>query len=198
MKLLTTIIFIGIALTAIAQNPATRKWVDTEVKFTDSVGNVVMVHNSFPKGGGSYTDAAGTKYSYVIFWFRLINESAAPLELAMKFPTDPIKIFSSPASYIKLFLPPDTMTHDKIQLNDYGLTNLQSFLKGGFNKPSKLQRTINPKEEYLFYVPVIFYQASGTTRAALVLKGKDLFFKIRITPDVDAVLIPCGRIVYKD
>lgn len=198
MRLLTIFILLTVCFTAIGQTSPTRKWVDTEVKYTDSAGKVVIVHNSFPKGGGGYTDSAGKNYSYVVFWTRVINESASPVELAIKFPADPFTIFPSPDSHIKIFLPPDTMTLDKVPLYDYGLTNLQSFLDAGFNKPSMLQRTIDPKEECLFYILVLFYQAQGTARAALVLKGQDLFFRISIAPDVDSALIPCGQLVFKN
>ena len=186
-----------ICLPAIGQTTSTRNWVDTEVKYTDSAGKVVMIHNSLPKGGGRYTDSRGKTYSYVIFWTRVINESATPLELAIKFPADPFTIFPSSESHIRIFLPPDTMTLDKIPLGDYGL-NLQSFLDAGFDKPNMLRRTINPKEELLFYIPVLFYQARGSARAALVLKGQDLFFKISVAPDVDSALIPCGHLIFKN
>jgi hypothetical protein len=194
MRLFTTIILMTICLTAIGQTSPTRNWVDTEVKYTDSAGKVVMVYNSLPKGGGGYTDSTGEKYSYVIFWTHVFNESTTPLELAIKFPADPFTIFSSPDSHIRIFLPPDTMTLEKVPLGDYGLTNLQSFLDAGFKTPSMLQRTINPKEDYYFYIPVLIHQARGTARAALVLKGQDLFFKIKIAPD--SALIPCGHLVF--
>ena len=197
MRLLTTFILTTIYLTAIGQTSPTRNWIDSEVKYTDSKGRVLTVHSSLPKGGGGYTNSSGKRYSYVIFWTRLINESNSSVELTMKFPSDPLTIFPSPDSHIRIFLPPDTMTLDKVQLGDYGL-NLQSFLDAGFNKPGTLQKTINPKEEYLFYIPVLFYQARGTTRTALVLKGQDLFFRISVAPDVDSELIPCGRLVFKN
>jgi hypothetical protein len=194
MKLLTTFILLTICLTAMAQTSPARNWVDTELKYTDAAGRVVMLYNSFPKGGGAYLNAAGKKYSYVIFWTRVINESATPLELAIQFPANPFTIFPSPDSHIRIFLPPDTMTLEKVALGDYGLTNLQGFLDTGFNKPGMLQRTINPKKECFFYIPVLIYQARGTARAALVLKGQDLFFRISI--DKDAASIPCGQLVF--
>lgn len=195
MRLLTTLLLFTICLTAKAQTSPTKNWVDSEVKYTDSAGKAVMVHSSFPKGGGGYTDSTGKRYSYVIFWSRVINESASQLELTIKFPAAPFTIFPSPDSHIRIFLPPDTMTLEKVQLGDYGL-NLKSFLDVGFNKPGILQRTINPKEEYYFYIPVLIYQARGTARAALVLRGQDLFFRINIAPD--SALIPCGHLVFRN
>ncbi|MBL7848917.1 MAG: hypothetical protein JNL40_15720 [Cyclobacteriaceae bacterium] len=195
MRLLFTFILVSICFTVMAQASAERKWVDSEVRYTDAAGKSVMVHSSLPKGGSVYTDSIGKKYGYVIFWFRVINESSAPLALSIRLPAEPFTIFPSPDSHIRLFVPPDTMMQDKISLNDYGL-DLQSFLATGFNKPSVLDKTVLPKNECFFYVPVLFYQARGTTRAALVLKGKDLFFKISVAPDVDSVLIPCGKLVF--
>ena len=84
------------------------------------------------------------------------------------------------------------MSLEKVPLEDYGLTNLRSFLGAGFNKPIMLQRTTNPKEESFFYIPVLIHQARGTARAALVLKSQELFFRISIVPD--SALIPCGHL----
>lgn len=197
MRLLTTFILLAICLNATGQTSTERKWVDSEVRYTDAAGNSVMVHSSLPKGGAVYTDSNGKRYGYVIFWFRVINESASRLTLSIKFPAEPFTIFPSPDSHIRLFLPPDTMKSDNISLNDYGL-DLQSFLASGFNKPSVLEKTVLPKSECLFYVPVLFYQARGTTRAALVVNGHDLFLKISVAPEVDSTLIPCGGLVFRN
>jgi hypothetical protein len=196
MRLLTTFILSTICLTVMAQTSPTRTWVDTEVKYTDSYGKVIMVYNSLPKGGGGYIDLAGEKYSYVIFWTRVVNDSPTPLDLVIKFPADSLAIFPSPDSYLRIFLPLDTMTLDKIPLGDYGLNNLQSSANAGFDKPGTLQRTLKFKEECFFYILVLIHQARGTARAALVLKGQDLFYKISIDPQ--SALIPCGHLVFKN
>ena len=196
MRLLTTFILSTICLTVVAQTTPTRNWVDTEVKYTDSAGKVIKVYNSYPKGGGEYINSGGKDYSYVIFWTRVVNESTTPLKLSIKFPADSFSIFASPSSYIKLLIPPDTMTLEKISLGDYGLTNLKFLLDNGFNKPSIFERTLNPNEECLFYIPIFIHQAQGTARAALVLKGQDLFYRISINPK--SALIPCGRIDFKN
>jgi hypothetical protein len=199
MRLLTIFILLTICLTAIGQTSSTKKGVDTEATYTDSAGKVVIVHNSFPKGVGRYTDSAGKNYGYLIFWTRVINESDTPLQLSITFPADPFTIFPSPDEHIRIFLPPDTMTVEKIPLYSYGLTNLQSSLDAGFDKPSMLEKTINSKEEYLFYIPVLIYESRerSSARAALVLRGQDLFFRISMVPDVDSALIPCGQLVFK-
>jgi len=196
MRLLTTFILLMICLTTAAQTTPTRNWVDTEVKYTDSVERVIKVYNSYPKGGGGYINSGGKDYSYVIFWTRIVNESTTPLKLMVKFPIDSFSIFPSPNSYIKLLIPSDTMTLEKIQLGDYGLTNLKSLLDTGFNKPSMLERTLNPKEECLFNIAIFIHQARGTARTALVLKGQDLLYRISIDPQ--SALIPCGWIDFKN
>jgi len=220
MRLLTTFTLLTICLTAIGQTFPTQKdkrqktltnypvkYIDTESKYTDSTGKGVIVQNSFPKGGGyldstgkiGYTDSTGQNFGYAIFWTRVINETATPLELTINFPADSFAILPSPDSYFKLFLPPDTMTLDKETLYAYGATGLESFLDTGLNKPTMLQRTINPKEACLFYIGALFYQGEGVARAGLVLKEQDLFYSIRgIAPQFDSALIPCGQIVFKD
>lgn len=174
----------------IRDSELTTKWLDSE---TASQG--VIIQNSLPKGGGRYTDPTGKNFPYVIFWTRIINEAATPLKLIIKFSTDSFPVLPSPDSYLKVFLPPDTMTLDKVPLYDYGLTGLISFLDTDFNKPTMLQRTINPNEECLFYIGMLLYQASGTVRTGLVLKEQSLFYRINL---LDSALIPCGQIVFKN
>ncbi|MGH9927163.1 MAG: hypothetical protein ACRD5B_17500, partial [Nitrososphaeraceae archaeon] len=90
--------------------------VDTEIKYSDPTGKGVIIQNSLPKSGGvadeksRYTDSTEKNYRYAIFWTRVINETATPLELTINFPADSFAILPSPGSYLKLFLPPDTMT----------------------------------------------------------------------------------------
>ena len=55
---------------------------------------VVRVQNSLPKGG-PYTDPAGNRFGYGIFWTRIVNESAFPLELTINFSCRFIRNFPS-------------------------------------------------------------------------------------------------------
>ena len=172
-------------------------YIDTESRYTDSTGIVVIIQNSLPKGG-PYTDPNGKSFAYRIFWTRVINETDTPLEIIINFPADPFAMLPSHDSYLKVFLPPDTMTLDKETLFAYGATGLNSFLDTGLNKPTMLQRTINPKEACLFYIGALFTQAYGVARAGLVLNDQDLFYGIRgIDPHLDPALIPCGQIAFK-
>ena len=127
----------------------------------------------------------------VYCFFRVINETTTPFELTINFPAHLFAIPAAPDLYLKLFLPPDTMTHEKESVYDFGATGLKSFLDTGLNKPTTFQRTINLNEECLFYIGAL---PGAGCRAAFVLKGQDLFYRINIVPDL---LIPCGQIVIK-
>ena len=183
-------------------------YVDTEMLYADSIGMTVIIQNSLPKGGG-YTDLAGNKFGYGIFWTRVINVTNSPIEIAVHFPAAPLELANDfpsvgtaafavhPSSYLQLFLPSDTMTIEKETLYDYGANHLKSFLDAGLNKPTMMQRTISPGEACLFYIGVLLYQVSAATRGEIVLKDNDLFYRIKgISSEINDLLIPCGRIAF--
>lgn len=165
--------------------------------YSETASNGIIIQNSFPKGGPyNGPTKKNFNYSHLVFFTRVINKTAAPLELTINFSADSIAIPYSPDTFVKLFLPPDTMTLDKQFLFDYGVTELESL-----DKPTRFQRTINPNEECLFCVVAIFYQTKATAqnrqrggnRAELVLKGQDLFY--RMTPQIES--LSCGHIISK-
>lgn len=189
MRLLTTSTLLMLCLPAIGQT-----LVDPPSKYTGSGGEGVIIQNSLPKGGGRYTDPTGRDFVYIVFWSRVINETANPLEMTVSFPADSFGILPLSDSYLKVFLPSDTMTLEKLPLFDYGLTDIESFLNTNFNKPTTLQRTIDAKGEGLFYTLVLLHQTGGPVRTELVLKEQNLFYRINL---LDFALLPCGKIVFK-
>ncbi len=199
MRVLTTVTLFTIFSTAIGQTYSSKKsltfypgtYIDTEYRYADSTGISVIVQNSLRKGG-QYIDPTGKEFFSVIYWYRVINETATPLELSINFPADSFATSPSPDAYLKAFLPLDTMTLGKEGLHAYGATGLKSFLDTGLTKPTTLQRTIHPKDACLFYIGVLFYQAYAPARAELVIKGKDVFYKI------GGIEIPCGQIAFKN
>ena len=194
MKLVASVFLLFVYLNANGQVGPPRNWVDSEVKHTDSNGNSVMMTNSLPKGGGVVYQN-GKKYGYVVFWTRMSNQSATPIELKVKFPE--VTFFKSPDSYIKIVLPKESMNIEKEQLFDYGLTNLQSILNDESNQLGILQKKIGPKEDYLFYVTVFIHiEGSGSARAKFELNDKELFYKISMGSDT--TLIPCGSLDFKN
>ena len=148
--------------------------------------------------GGPYIDPTGKTFGHAIFWTRVINETNTRLELTINFPADSFAIPPSPDSYLKLYLPPYTMALDKEAMYNYGATGLKSFLDTGLNKPTLLQRTLDPKEECLFNIGALSYQSGGMVRAGLVLKEQALFYRISIIPHFDSAIFPCGQIVLKN
>jgi hypothetical protein len=88
------------------------------------------------------------------------------------------------------------MNIEKVQLFDYGLTNLQSIINDETNQISFLKKKINPKENYFFYVTVFIHiDLSGPARAKFEVKDKNLFYKISLGSDT--TLIPCGSLAFK-
>ena len=211
-----------ICFTAIGQTFSTNKaltfypetFIDTEYRYTDTTGLSVIIQNSIPKWGGflfddstgtakyTYTSAGGEKFSGVVFWYRIINETDSPIELTLNFPADSFAIKYLPESYFKLCFPPDTMDFDKEGLPNYGLKGLKAFLDNNFYKSSSLQRTIGRRESNMFYVVLLEHYPEGTkpvtvrqTSAQLVLDKSDLFYGINLH---EVALIPCGQIISKN
>jgi len=192
MKLFITLALCIIGLFAIGQTPSKKSnSLYTEAMYSVA-GNEVYIQNSLPKGGGRYTDRIGRTFSYVIFWYRIVNKSNKPMELNIKFPSDSLTFFSSPDHYLKISMPLDTMKLEKESMFDYGISNLKYSLDKNFFKPTQLVKTIKPKEERLFYIAMLFYYATGSARTELVLKEHKLFYNIKVGSE--QVIIPCGEI----
>ncbi len=195
MKLLVPFILLFVYLNANGQSVSTRIWIDSELEHKDSKGNLAKFIHSFPRGGG-VVYKNGIKYSYVVFWTRVFNQSTNAFELNVKFPE--VTYFKSPDSYIHIILPKATMSPDKEQVFDYGLTNLQGLLNDQSKQSSVLQKKINPKEDYTFYTVFFMHiekESWGPARAKFELKDQDLFYKISLGSDT--TLIPCGNLYFK-
>lgn len=168
----------------------TTKW------YSETINNGIIIQNSYPRGGPYTGPGKNFNYSRLVFFTRVVNETATPMELTIHFSADSIAIPDSPDTFVKLFLPPDTMTVGKQFLFNYGVTELESI-----DKPTRFERTVKPNEECLFYVVAIFYQTRATekhqsrggNRAQLVLEGQNLFY--RMPPQVKS--LPCGHIILK-
>jgi hypothetical protein len=167
-----------------------RNWIDTEVKYSFANQKDVIFTHSLPKGGGQY-NLKGIKYNHVVFWTRINNQTSTPIKLQVTFPD--ITYLQSPDAHIKILLPKDTMSHEKEQLFNYGLTGFEFLLNNNTRQVKTLIKTIDPKKDYYFYIPVFMHEINGSARASIVLKGEKLFYKISIGKDT--AFIPCGSLV---
>lgn len=157
--------------------------------------NGIIIQNSFPRGGPlKGLEKRGFNFSHLVFFTRMANETESPQELTVYFSADSIPIPHSPDTFVRLFLPSDTMTYGKRSVYDFGVKNFE-----GFGKPTSFRRLLKPGEECRFNVVGIFYQTlptaefrdRGGNRAEFVLKGHDLFY--RMPPQIE--WLPCGKII---
>jgi hypothetical protein len=176
-------------------------------EYADAMGKRVIITNSLPKGT-TYTARDGKKYFKVIFWSGIINETNNPLELNISFPAELYEVPGQPGSHYKILVPPDTMKADKKATYDYGMTDLNSFLDSNINKPSSIQRTINPNDSTGFYVVLVSLtteiKPGSTMRTGLIVKGQNLVYKIsryaskQGHPLLSEKEINCGSINFKN
>jgi hypothetical protein len=175
-------------------------YIYTDTTYASSTGKGITIQNSGPKGGNiepetPYTDSTGKEYFFVAFWTRIINQTNTALEVKINFPGDSFPLSPPSDSYLKLLIPTDKMTVDKLRSYSYGLTGIKSFIDTNFNKTTALQKTIEPNEEHMFYIVAISYQAGGPARSALILKEKELFYRITMGSH-GPLEIPCGKIAF--
>ncbi|MBX2828223.1 MAG: hypothetical protein KTR22_08675 [Flavobacteriaceae bacterium] len=163
--------------------------------YSESNTQGIIIQNSFPKGGPyPWPTQEHFNPSYLVFFSRVVNTTDSPIELNLHFSADPIPIPNSPNTFVKVFLPPDTMTMEKQKAFSYGITELKSL-----EHPTSFHSTIPPNEDCLFYVVGFFYQttasaineARGGNRGELILKGNELFYNM--LPQIES--LPCGSII---
>lgn len=190
MKFTTSVLSLFLICACVNGQEVDTKW------YSETSSSGITIQNSYPKGG-RYTGPTEKhfNYSYLVFFSRVVNETGNPAELSVNFSADSIPIPNSPDTFVKLFLPSDTMTLEKQSLFSYGITELASL-----EKSTRFQKKINPNEDCLFYVvavfcqtkPGAFSQGRGGNRTELILKGQDLFYNM--LPQVNS--LPCGQITF--
>lgn len=168
-------------------------YLHTEKQFADSSGLKITIQNSLPKGGPYYSPN-GTPFGCAVFWSRFINESAKPVELTIDFPADSFMVFNSTDAYLKLLLPTDTMSLEKVGLYNYGATGLQTFLEANFHKGTGLHQIIQPGDDFIFYTTALSYKEGGVVRSGFEIVNRDVIFSISITPHFENFKVNCGKI----
>jgi hypothetical protein len=193
MNTFSTCLLVLFSLNLYGQSVQNKNWEYSKVVYNSSANNKIIITNSLPKGGGiiSYE---GKEYNYFIFWTNIRNEASLPLDLKIKFPT--IITFKSKESYAKVAFTKSTMTIDKVQEFDYGLTGIPSLLNNESNQLKELNNRISTFKNYLFYSAIFIHKTKWPVRAEYIVKDKKLFYKI--TADTDVVMVPCGSLDFKN
>jgi len=173
------------------------QFLHTQYEYSDSKGTTLSIENSLPRGGHRYTDPAGKSFVYTIYWTRLINQSANPLEVQINFPADSIPLTAANDIYFKLVLPPNKvekaqkalvnhrMPATKMDISDrdpvynYGLIDLKSVLDQRLHKPSSFHHIIQPNDTVSFYIVNLFNKGvKGVVRTGLSLEQEALFYTV--------------------
>ena len=147
--------------------------------YADADGKRVIIYNSVPKGGG-FTDSTGRRLPYTVFYTQVINGTGEPINLNIDFPLDSQEVPASSGNFLKLMLPSDEMTLDKVPLYDYGL-DVQTIFNGKRPAAATLNRTIAPNDSMAFYVLTSSNRGvDGALRTGFSLKGQQLVYKVAV------------------
>ena len=192
MKKFSVFYLVLLSLNLIGQSAQKRNWEYSKAIYITSPNNKISITNSLPKGGG-IVSYKGKEYNYFVFWTNVRNEATLPLDLKIKFL--PSIFFKSNESFAKVAFTRSTMTSDKVQEFDYGLTDILSILRSESNQLLNLNTRILPFKNYLFYSVIFIHKTKWPVRAEYIVKDKILFYKI--TADTDVIMVPCGRMGFK-
>jgi len=181
----------------------------------------IVIHTEGPRGGG-FTDATGEQFGYGTFRVHVKNDTTVPAELSMALPGGAHELLPDSIVKITAFLFPDAMVPATARDTfNFGISGAEDFVKSMPSGPSSLKWTLQPGEEQLLYLGVIFDPDGphGTGRAQLFIEGQrpdttffpaaaiptpsdhgadlGLLFGVAFNPPHHFVMIPCGRIVLK-
>ncbi len=104
MKFTISVVFLLLICSFVKGQGIDTNW------YSETASNGVIIQNSYNRGG-PYTGPVKKYFnvSNLIYFTRVINETKNSLELTVDFSADSIAIPNSPDTFVKLFLPPDTM-----------------------------------------------------------------------------------------
>lgn len=187
-----------------------KQFIHTHFEYEDSSGTTLSIENSLPRGGHKYTDPEGKSFVYTIYWTRISNQSADPLEVQINFPADSVPLTAANDINFKLVLPPNKVeTTQKALINhnmpgsqpnisdrdpvyNYGLLDLESVLDQRLHKPSSFHRILQSNDTVSFYVVNLFNKGvKGVVRTGLSLEEEALFYT------VNGKKIRVGEIVFQ-
>lgn len=155
------------------------KYIDTRYVYNSANASQVIIENSLPKGGLDYTDNNGKTYVYTVFYSKITSTSDQPIQLTIDFPIENYTLPSSLSNAVKIILPHEEMTTDKVELFNYGLPDINTLLNDNIPDPTSLQLTIPSKGSRLFYVITLFnHGVEGTVRTGFSLIENTLYYRV--------------------
>ena len=179
---------------------ANDRYTDTRYEYADANGQPLVIENSLPKGGRTYSTPAGKTGVYVVFWTRIVNKTAVPVHSSVALPADSFQLADKPApsvalpptasvsagkrpakpdNYFKIVFPSEEMTEAKVPLFNYGLKEVNTVLDDKLRHPSSLQLTVQPKATRLMYVVILASRGrNGTVRAGFSVQGDKLYYRV--------------------
>lgn len=158
-------------------NPA--HFLDTQLEYSDSMGNSLLIQNSLPKEGQKYRDSEDNEFTYAVFWSQITNNTEQRIDLTINFPKAPQQFFDSLDLNFRLILPPVSMSTSKKSELNYGLSNIDLILDNSLKQAPSLKKEIEPNQSEMFYIIVLTNQGlDGTIRAGFSLDNQELFFRL--------------------
>ena len=158
-------------------NP-TKQFVHSQYRYADFNSNLIIIENSYPKGGLKYTSPEGETYVYAVFWTRITNQTANPFELNLAFSEAPYELPGAPESSFQLFIPTETFAPEKTAWMNYGL-DLEKTMDNKRLTQRQLNRTITSGSSSSFYIIALFNKGvEGATRTGLSIKGQRLQYRL--------------------
>lgn len=180
----------------------------------------IVLRTDGPRGG-VLTNPNGTELEYRIFRVQVLNDSTVPAELTMDLPGGPVALLPDTSTFISVFLFPDEICPDTAQdVINFGITEAEAFIRARSSGNTSLRTTVQPGEDHLLYIGVIFppHDLGGLGRAELFMNGRtpsasffpkgsapvgtrkpedlDLILGIAIDPPRHYAMVPGGRIVF--
>ena len=164
-----------------------NKNVDTRYEYVDDKGDFIVLENSYPKGGLTYTDPKGNRFIYAVFWTSIENNTTDSLKLSIDF-LEEYRLPSSPGRVFQLLIPKDTLAIDKDVAFNHGL-DLKKCLDNTFYEKNSIKKRIEPNAKDGFYVVTLFSKGvEGTLRTALRFEEDKILYR------VNDMVINCGSI----
>ncbi|MBT8266806.1 MAG: hypothetical protein HKN51_15815 [Saprospiraceae bacterium] len=171
--------------------------------------------------GSKHTNSKRGEFGCSKFRITVYNDTILPIELEIKFPSQPTTSLPDPAFNNQYWVLPDSLTPDTFQNAwNFGIIGLEEHFNSDFTDSPIVKRTIQPKEYYTFYLAGIGETTfgSGQNYSKLFINGQkidvpylqgksikdentesdslNLVWGIGHSPHNLYTLIPCGQISY--